>query len=136
MTFPQINDRQKLTPLDHAELDKFYSRMNKGHHKCFLDNWNNDENFQLNLYKRIRSIAYVAWENGYDNIVLGPIGCGAFANDPRVIAEIFYNVFALEFRGIFTNVKMAYMTFCPRDDVGYAIFEQEFIAKANNPPSK
>merc|ERR1712096_381804 len=80
----------------------------------FLDHWNGDHPVtgdhksavRMNFYLRIRAIAYIAWINGYENLILGPIGCGAFANDPRVVAEVFYNVFVREFRGCFQNIQM------------------------------
>merc|ERR1711964_802544 len=128
MDFPNIGAPLNLEGADKKNLDKYYSTINK---KGFLDRWNSDNGFQLNLYKRIRSIAYIAWMNGYDNIVLGPIGCGAFGHDPRVVATVFYHVFVKEFRGVFEHIEFACMTFCPRDEFTYAIFEKHFVNKAN-----
>jgi len=49
--------------------------------------------------QKIRSILYVAESNGHNAIVLGAFGCGAFANDPELISEIFAELLKEEFTG-------------------------------------
>merc|ERR1711964_110564 len=90
-----------------------------------------DRNIELDFYNRIRAIAWVGWENGYDTLVLGPAGCGAFNNDPRIVAEVFYNVFVLEFPGVFKHIEMAYLVFNQKDSDGYQHFRTNFINRAN-----
>lgn len=97
--------------------------------KGFLDQWG-DKRFKRNIYKRIRSIAYVAWVNGYENVILGPIGCGAFGHDPREISKVFYDVFCKEFKNVFKHVELAYMVLKPQDEFGYKMFKENFIKKA------
>lgn len=107
------------------QLDDYFNCATGGDpSESFLGNWHSGDSFRrkamrLNYINRIRSIAYVAMMNGYDSIVLGPLGCGAFKNDPRVIADLFYQVFVVEFNGVFKHIQMAYMKFNLRDEWGY-----------------
>lgn len=55
--------------------------------------------------RRIRCILGSAYSNGVDTIVLGAWGCGAFGNNPNVVAEAFKNV--LEKYKIFDKVIFA-----------------------------
>lgn len=45
------------------------------------------------LYDRIMGILHVAASYGYEKLVLGAWGCGAFGNDARQMAEIFERAF-------------------------------------------
>jgi len=47
--------------------------------------------FQV-MTTRIRKILHLAIEEGYDNLVLGAFGCGAFGNDSKIVAGIFYHL--------------------------------------------
>lgn len=42
------------------------------------------------LYHRIEGILLAAAYAGYENIVLGAFGCGAFGNDARLVSDLFY----------------------------------------------
>merc|ERR1712046_182037 len=48
-------------------------------------------------YQKARSILQVAEANQHDALVLGAFGCGAFGNDPEVIADIFQQLLNDEF---------------------------------------
>lgn len=111
-------------------MDTYFKKDGQG----FLDFWQDPDLgpiMELNYLNRIRSIAYVAMMNGYDSIVLGALGCGAFNNDHRVIADLYYDVFVDEFRGVFKHIELAYMKLKPRDRWGYGVFEHRFINKAD-----
>ncbi len=54
------------------------------------------------LYLRIVKILQIAHANGHKNIILGAWGCGAFGNDPTMVATIFME--ALETVPVFEHV--------------------------------
>ena len=56
--------------------------------------------------QRGRQILAVAAENGADILVLGAFGCGAFMNDPKVVAKAYRNVLD-EYRKHFVLVEFA-----------------------------
>lgn len=77
-----------------------------------LEGMSQDEYKQM-LYNRICGMMTVALEYGYENIVWGAWGCGAFGNDAAVMADIFHKAFD-EFRynkvgstGLFRTVYFA-----------------------------
>lgn len=41
------------------------------------------------IREKIKTMLYVFKRRGYDNIVLGAWGCGAYANDPNYVAQVF-----------------------------------------------
>ena len=64
-----------------------------------------DELYQIHL-KRARHIMTVAAANQTDMLVLGAFGCGAFANDPHVVAKAMFDALK-EFGGCFDLVEFA-----------------------------
>jgi len=56
---------------------------------------------------RIVKVLAAAQANGHDALVLGAWGCGNFANDPALIAELFRQALAGPFRGAFRRVTFA-----------------------------
>lgn len=56
---------------------------------------------------RIVKVLAAAQANGHDALVLGAWGCGNFANDPALIAELFREALAGPFRGAFRHVTFA-----------------------------
>ncbi len=72
--------------------------------------------------KRIRRILDVAVNEGANTIILGAFGCGAFKNNPNVVAQAANNVIKDYFKA-FKNIEFA--VFCrPDDDSNYRTFER------------
>lgn len=66
---------------------------------------NRDELYQLHL-KRAKHILHVAAANGADALVLGAFGCGAFANDPEVVAKAYADA-QKEYKHYFSLIEFA-----------------------------
>ncbi len=49
-----------------------------------------EEQYEAMMYQRITGMLKVAAYLGYKVLVLGAFGCGAFANDARVVSDLFY----------------------------------------------
>ena len=81
-----------------------------------------DEDLQAVHEKRLRRMLETALMNGRDTIILGAFGCGAFRNDPEVVAAANFNVIK-DYLYAFKNIEFA--VFCsPRDERNYEIFER------------
>lgn len=68
-----------------------------------------DQNKMRNaILKQLRDMIVTAAYYGYKNLVLGAFGCGAFAQDPHVIAQIYYEILVNEGYGsYFNNIKFS-----------------------------
>ena len=77
----------------------------------------------LSLHKnRARHILTVAASKGVDAIVLGAFGCGAFQNDPAVVARAYKDVLE-EMKGYFSLIEFA--IYCrPRETANYDVFSR------------
>lgn len=63
--------------------------------------------------RRIRNLLVLASDIGYEEIVLGAFGCGAFRNSPKLMAQCFNQVLVKEgYKNLFNNVIFA----IPYDD--------------------
>ena len=70
--------------------------------------------------KRLRRILDVAVSEGNDTIILGAFGCGAFENNPEVVARASKNVIK-EYLYAFRTIE--YAIYCsPRDERNYQVF--------------
>ena len=70
--------------------------------------------------KRLRRILDVALAEGNEVVILGAFGCGAFANNPRIVARAAKNVVE-KYRYAFKIIEFA--VYCnPRDDENYRVF--------------
>jgi len=64
----------------------------------------------------------VALNHGVETIVLGAFGCGAFMNNPNVVAQASKNA-VNEYLYAFKNIEFA--VYCsPSDDTNYRIFDR------------
>ena len=80
-----------------------------------------DELYQLHK-QRARRILTVAAQNETDVLILGAFGCGAFQNDPQVVARAYNDVLA-EFNHHFRTIEFA--VYCrPHDDSNYRAFKE------------
>ncbi len=71
--------------------------------------------------KRLRRILEVALSEGCDTIILGAFGCGAYQNNPEVVALASRKVIA-DYLHAFKNIE--YAVYCPpNDDRNYRVFE-------------
>jgi uncharacterized protein (TIGR02452 family) len=59
------------------------------------------------MESRIDRVLHIAVHHGYGSLVLGAWGCGAFGNDPHLIAKGFHNCLHGRFKGIFDRVVFA-----------------------------
>lgn len=74
--------------------------------------------------KRAIHIMTCAAAKGADALVLGAFGCGAFQNNPEVVARA-YKVALDEFPNVFRRIEFA--VYCsPRDDTNYQVFNRIF----------
>lgn len=74
------------------------------------------------MKKRLRRILDVAVNEGVDTIVLGAFGCGAFRNNPNVVAQAAYEVIK-DYLKAFKNIEFA--VYCRSDDdINYRTFER------------
>jgi uncharacterized protein (TIGR02452 family) len=72
--------------------------------------------------KRLRRILNVAVSEGDDTVILGAFGCGAFQNNPKVVAKAARRVIE-DYLYAFKNIEFA--VYCsPRDDSNFKIFDK------------
>lgn len=72
--------------------------------------------------KRARRIMSVAAEIAYaDHIILGAFGCGAFRNNPRIVAQAYKNVIP-EFLDSFRTIEFAVK--CGKDKTNFTVFNE------------
>ena len=72
--------------------------------------------------KRIRRILEAALSGGCDTIILGAFGCGAFKNDPEIVAQANRNV-AGEYLHAFKNIEYAIYS-SKSDERNYKAFDR------------
>jgi uncharacterized protein (TIGR02452 family) len=73
--------------------------------------------------KRARKIFASAVANKVEVLVLGAFGCGAFKNNPQVVAQAYKNVLP-EFEHYFQTIEFA--VYCrPKDSVNYEAFRSQ-----------
>ena len=65
------------------------------------------------LKSRIRRVLAIARSHGYDSLILGAWGCGAFGNDPRDTALDFREIIETDFLGAFAHLAFAITDWSP-----------------------
>lgn len=81
-----------------------------------------DKDLLLLHEKKLRRMLDVAVMEGAETIILGAFGCGAFCNNPEVVALANKNVIK-DYLHAFKNIE--YAVYCsPGDDRNYRIFER------------
>lgn len=74
---------------------------------------------------RGRHILEAAAANGADAVILGAFGCGAFRNDPNVVAKAYASLLD-EFKGVFDEIVFA--VYCaPNDTKNFDIFKKNLM---------
>ena len=77
--------------------------------------------------KRARKIFASAIANGVEVLILGAFGCGAFQNDPHIVAQAYKNVLPA-FAHYFHTIEFA--IYCrPADSINYDAFSWEILMK-------
>ena len=71
-----------------------------------------DELYQLHL-KRAKHIMHIAAANGADAVILGAFGCGAFANNPVVVAKAYRDA-VTDYRQYFQLIE--YAVYCRKNE--------------------
>ncbi len=82
---------------------------------------NNAELFGYHVKRAIHMLTCAAAKNA-DILVLGAFGCGAFENDPVVVANA-YKIALLEFPRVFDHIEFAVYCHPGRDD-NYEVFKE------------
>ena len=83
----------------------------------------NDELYQIHV-KRARHILHIAALNNADVLVLGAFGCGAFQNNPEVVAKAYADVLP-DYKKYFDLVEFA--IYCNRYETGNYDAFKEYI---------
>jgi uncharacterized protein (TIGR02452 family) len=82
--------------------------------------YSNDKNKEM-MYQKIRDIFKVAYLRGYDTLVLGAIGCGAYGNPLFDVVFMFQDILK-EFEGCFKNITFAVLSYGRNEN--YKVFKQ------------
>lgn len=86
---------------------------------------------------KIRTILRIGIKNKHDSLILGALGCGAFRNPPRHVAQIFHDVLKEdEFRGRFCKIIFAILEdhnsrLSHNPEGNFMPFYDEFVKKYN-----
>jgi len=84
------------------------------------------------VHTKVRAILAAAAHAGADTVVLGALGCGAFANPPDQISQIFERVLR-EFAGVFEYAYFAILA--APTDVKLSTFQKTLVGKPVEDPA-
>ncbi len=123
--FPELMDEQDWFKVDvitcaAPNLRKIpYNRMNPGKGTALTLS---DDELYLIHYNRAWQIARIAEENEAEILILGAFGCGAFNNNPKVVASVYRDLLH-HIDGAF--VEICFAVYCPPTDMtNYRVFKQ------------
>ena len=86
------------------------------------------DKFIPSTLNKIRTILRIAYNNGQRRLILGAFGCGAFANPPRHMAQLFKQVFEEpEFNGLFREIHFAIIEDHNSKGQNYNAFKEELM---------
>ena len=107
--------------LHHRPSNKYNPRAGK--HIAVSD----DELYDIHI-SRAKQILTVAAHHGVDVLILGAFGCGAFRNDPNIVAKAYAEV-VKQFNGYFKEIHFA--VYCPphKGEDNYIAFAKVFNDK-------
>ncbi len=95
---------------------------NAGNERVILKN---QELLDIHI-KRGRRILDIARLHGNDVVILGAFGCGAFKNNPEIVAEA-YTKLLEEYDGVFETIEFA--VYCsPKDTTNFDVFQRKIKA--------
>jgi uncharacterized protein (TIGR02452 family) len=86
------------------------------------DGYYSDRDYSI-MYHTIHNIFKIAYLYGYETLVLGALGCGAFYNPPEEVVKI-YNIFLEKYNGCFKNIVFAVYS---RSDDNFDIFSKHIF---------
>jgi uncharacterized protein (TIGR02452 family) len=81
------------------------------------------ENDHDEMFIKIQSIFLIAIKHGFDNLVLGALGCGVFNNPPRRVAEMF-RIMINSHGHYFKKIVFAVLCVKPKDYDNLRIFKE------------
>lgn len=123
---PQILDKEKRYMVDviSSAAPRLKIKDNNGNVSIIKVN----ENEMLKIFKdRIRKIIKIAIVNNNNNIILGAFGCGAYMNNPTLVARAFKEVLINEnLYTYFDNIIFAILITKEKDKDNFKIFENKF----------
>jgi len=78
------------------------------------------------MFIKIQSIFLVAIKHGFDNLVLGALGCGVFNNPPKEVANMF-KIMIRSYGHYFKKIVFAVLCVKPKDYENLNIFREELL---------
>ena len=86
-----------------------------------------EDRLESALRQRAGQVLAIAQAHGHRTLVLGAWGCGAFGNDPVMVAEAFASwLDSPRFQGAFTRVVFAVLNARASDERNLTAFQERF----------
>jgi uncharacterized protein (TIGR02452 family) len=132
--YPMTDNQLIYTPTVHVLRDAHWHNLSEPRTAAFVSiaalyNPKLDDNGKLyrsdyeTSYRKIKMIYHLGALYGFDHLILGALGCGAFNNPPQQIADIFANV-TEEYDGYFQSIKFAILS--SNGNMNHKIFSDRF----------